>query len=70
MTLLISGYLAEFKIAHLIAQHSLPLAAADHLSPVFADISDSKVTKSLSLAKTKQKTRMLNGVAAPSFRYE
>ncbi|XP_046339987.1 uncharacterized protein LOC124121077 [Haliotis rufescens] len=52
----------------MIAQHNLPFATADNLSPVFADIfPDSQIAKQYAEAKTKT-TCMINGAIAPYFR--
>ncbi|KAK6191363.1 hypothetical protein SNE40_003074 [Patella caerulea] len=59
---------AEVKIAHLVAQHNLPIASTDHLSPIFADIfPDSQIAKNYASALTKT-TCILNGAIAPHFR--
>ena len=53
----------------LLAQHNVPLAFADHLSPLVRDIFDDEVAKKYSCAKTKT-TCILNGAVAPEFASE
>lgn len=46
-------------------QHNLPLAVADHLSPLVSNIfPDSKIAKGYACARTKT-TNVLNGAMAP-----
>ena len=58
---------AEVKMSLLLAQHNVPLALADHLSPLIRDIFDGEVAKGYACAKTKT-TCILNRAAAPQFR--
>ena len=51
----------------LLAQHNVPLALADYLSPLIRDIFDGEVAKGYACAKTKT-TCILNRAAAPQFR--
>ena len=54
-------------MAVVLAQHNLPLAIMDHLSPLFRDIfPDSNVAKSFSAARTKS-TCILNMALRPHF---
>lgn len=53
----------------LLAQHNVPLAFADHLSPLVRDIFDDEVAKKYSCTKTKT-TCILNGAVAPEFASE
>lgn len=56
------------KVANLLVQHNVPLAIADHLSPLFKDIfSDSDTGKGYASARTKT-TCIINGSLAPHFR--
>ena len=55
-------------MTNLLIQHNVPLAVADHLSPIFRDIfSDSKIAKGYAAARTKT-TCVLNGSLAPHFK--
>lgn len=47
---------AEVKMSLLLAQHNVPLALADHLSPLIRDVFDGEVAKGYACAKTKTKT--------------
>ena len=50
---------AEVKMTVVLAQHNLPLAIMDHLSPLFRDIfPDSNIAKSFSAARTKSTCNM------------
>ena len=60
---------AEVKMSLLLAQHNVPLALADHLSPLIRDIFDGEVAKGYACAKTKT-TCILNRAVAPQFREE
>ena len=53
----------------LLAQHNVPLALADHLSPLIRDIFDGQVAEGYACAKTKTSC-ILNGAIAPEFRSE
>lgn len=53
----------------LLAQHNIPLALADHLSPLIRDIFDGEVAKGYSCAKTKTSC-VLNNAIAPEFQCE
>ena len=55
---------AEVKVSTLLAHHNIPIAFADHLSPLFKSIfPDSEIAKSYSCARTKT-TCILNGALA------
>ena len=55
-------------MTNLLVQHNVPLAVADHLSPLFRDIfPDSKIAKGYAAARTKT-TCILNGSIAPYFK--
>lgn len=55
------------KMAVVIAQHNLPLAIMDHLSPLFRDIfHDSKIAKGFSAARTKTSC-IMNMALRPHF---
>ena len=55
-------------MTNLLVQHNVPLAGADHLSPLFRDIfPDSKIAKGYAAACTKT-TYILNGSIAPYFK--
>ena len=59
---------AEVKVTNLLVQHNVPLAVADHLSPLFRDIfPDSKIAKGYAAGRTKT-TCILNGSIAPYFK--
>ena len=60
---------AEVKISTLLAQHNVPLALADHLSPMIQDVFDGEVAKGYSCARTKT-TAILNNAVAPAFKSE
>lgn len=53
----------------LLAQHNVPLALADHLSPILRDIFDGDVAKGYACARTKT-TAILNNAVAPAFKCE
>ena len=53
----------------LLAQHNIPLALADHLSPMIRDIFDCDVAKLYACAKTKTAC-ILNGAVAPLLKQE
>ena len=53
----------------LLAQHNVPLALADHLSPMIRDIFDGDVAKQYACAKTKTAC-ILNGAVAPLLKQE
>ena len=56
------------KVANLLVQHNVPLAVADHLSPLVRDIfSDSETAQDYASARTKT-TCIVNGSLAPHFR--
>ena len=58
---------AEVKTAVFIAHHNIPLAAMDHLSPLFRDIfPDSDIAKGFSSARTKTMC-VLNKALQPHF---
>jgi len=58
---------AEVKAAVFIAHHNIPLAAMDHLSPLFRDIfPDSNIAKGFSSARTKTMC-ILNRALQPHF---
>ena len=59
---------AEVKMCILLAQHNIPLALADHLSPLIQDIFDGEVAKGYSCAKFK--TCVLNNAIALEFQCE
>jgi len=55
------------KMAVVLAQHNLPLAIMDHLSPLFRDIfPDSKIAKGFSAARTKTSC-IMNMALRPHF---
>uniref|UniRef100_A0A1X7UVC4 DUF4371 domain-containing protein n=1 Tax=Amphimedon queenslandica TaxID=400682 RepID=A0A1X7UVC4_AMPQE len=55
-------------MTNLLVQHNVPLAVADHLSPLFSDIfPDSKIAKGYAAARMKT-TCILNGSIAPYFK--
>ena len=55
------------KMAVVLAQHNIPLAIMDHLSPMFRDIfPDSKIAKGFSAARTKT-TCIVNLALRPHF---
>ena len=54
-------------MATLLAQHNVPLAVADHLSPMIQDVFDGEVAKGYSCARTKT-TAILNRAVAPAFK--
>ena len=57
---------AEVKVANALVHHNIPLAVADHLSPLFKDIfPDSDIAKERASTKT---TCMINGSLAPHFK--
>ena len=59
---------AEVKVSTVLAHHNVPIAVADHLSPLFRDIfPDSDIAKAYSCARTKM-TCILNGALAGYFR--
>ncbi len=59
---------AEVKVANSMVQHNIPLAFADHLSPLMRTIfPDSEISKAYSSASTKT-TCMINGALAPHFK--
>ncbi len=59
---------AEVKVANSMVQHNIPLAFADHLSPLMRTIfTDSEICKAYSSASTKT-TYMINGALAPHFK--
>ena len=60
---------AEVKMCVLLAQHNVPLALADHLSPLIRDVFDGEVAKGYSCAKTKTSC-ILNNVIPPEFQHE
>jgi len=60
---------AEVKMSVLLAQHNVPLALADHLSPLIRDVFDGEVAQGYACAKTKT-TCILNGAVAPQLRDE
>jgi len=53
----------------LLAQHNVPLALADHLSPLIRDVFDGEVAQGYACAKTKT-TCILNRAVAPQLRDE
>ena len=56
---------AEVKVAHMLAQHNVPLSLADELTPLFHDIfPDSYIAKNFSSRRTKTAC-ILNGAIAP-----
>ena len=56
------------KTANALVQHNIPLAVADHLSPLFRDIfPDSDIAKGYASASTKT-TCIINGSLAPHFK--
>ena len=56
------------KVANLLVQHNVPLAIADHLSPLVRDIfGDSETAQDYASARTKT-TCIVNGSLAPHFR--
>ncbi|KAL5468847.1 hypothetical protein EMCRGX_G029970 [Ephydatia muelleri] len=56
---------AEVKVAHMLAQHNVPLSLADELTPLFHDIfPDSDIAKNFSSRRTKTAC-ILNGAIAP-----
>ncbi|KAL5019174.1 hypothetical protein ScPMuIL_004896 [Solemya velum] len=58
---------AEVKTAYMLAHHNIPLATADHLSPLFEEIfPDRDIAKAYSSARTKT-TCMLNLAVAQFF---
>lgn len=58
---------AEVKMAVVLAQHNIPLAIMDHLSPLFHDIfPDSRIAKGFSAARTKT-TCIVNMALRPHF---
>ena len=57
------------KVCVLLAQHNVPLALADHLSPLIRDVLDSEVAKGYSCAKTKTSC-ILNNAIGPEFQHE
>lgn len=58
---------AEVKITTVLAHHNVPIALADHLSPLFRDVfSDSEIAKAYSCARTKA-TCILNGAVGQYF---
>ena len=59
---------AEVKVSAVLAHHNIPIAVADHLSPLFKNIfPDSEIAKAYACARTKT-TCILNGALAKSFR--
>ena len=60
---------AEVKMSVLLAQHNVPLALADYLSPLIHDVFDGEVMQGCACAKTKT-TCILNRAAAPQLRDE
>lgn len=57
---------AEVKVSTLLAHHNIPIAFADHLSPLFRNIfPDSEIAKGYSCARTKT-TCIVNGALAKS----
>ena len=60
---------AEVKMSILLAQHNVPLALADHLSPIIRDLFDGDVAKGYACARTKT-TAILNNAVAPAFKAE
>ena len=55
---------AEVKISTVLAHHNIPIAVADHLSPIFKNIFlDSQIAKMYSCAHTKTAC-ILNGALA------
>ena len=57
----------EVKITTVLAHHNVPIAVADHLSPLLRDVfSDSEIAKVYSCARTKA-TCILNGAVGPYF---
>ena len=61
--------LAEVKMCVLLVEHNVPLALADHLSPLIRDVFDGEVAKGYSCAKTKTLC-ILNNAIAPEFQHE
>ena len=58
---------AEVKVTTVLAHHNIPIAVADHISPLFRDIfPDSEIAKASSCARTKT-TCILNGAMASHF---
>ena len=57
---------AEAKMCILLVQHNVPLALADHLSPLMRDVFDGEVAKGYSCTKTKTSC-ILNNAIAPNF---
>ena len=51
----------------MVAQRSVPLAFADHLSPMIREVSDGQVAKGYSCARTKS-TAILNHAVAPALK--
>ena len=59
---------AEVKMSAVLAHHNIPIAVADHLSPLFKNIfPDSEIAKAYACARTIT-TCILNGALAKSFR--
>ena len=54
---------AEVKMSILLAQHNVPLALADHLSPIIRDLFNGDVAKGYACARTKT-TAILNSLRA------
>ena len=53
----------------ILAQHNVPLALANHLSPILHDIFDGEVARGYACARTKT-TAILNHSVAPAFKAE
>ena len=61
---------AEVKVAATMAKHNIPLAFAEHLSPLFREIfPDSEITKAYGSGKTKT-TCIINGALKPYYQCE
>ena len=61
---------AEVKVATTMAKHNIPLAFAEHLSPLFREIfPDSEIAKAYGSGKTKT-TCILNGALKPYYQQE
>lgn len=65
MFLILQTSRAEIKVAVAMVNHNIPLAFADHLSPLFREcFPDSKIAKKYSSARTKT-SAIINGAVSP-----
>lgn len=65
MFLILQTRRAEIKVAVVMVNHNIPLAFADHLSPLFKEcFPDSKIARKYASARTKT-AAIINGAVSP-----